>query len=83
MASGTVATGPAGLSPADMTLIERLVEEGRLVAVPRLGSAKPRRVVTAALDATGDRILLYLSARPFALDGPAAAQGKPRGRRSP
>jgi hypothetical protein len=58
----------AGLSPADLALIERLVASGALVAVPQLGSAKPRRVITAAIDPAGDRILLYLSAKPLELE---------------
>ena len=37
------------------------------MAVPQIGSAKPRRVVSAALDPEGDRLLLYLSAKPAEL----------------
>jgi hypothetical protein len=37
------------------------------VAVPQIGSAKPRRVVSAALDPKGGRLLLYLSAKPAEL----------------
>jgi hypothetical protein len=58
----------ARLSAADIALIERLVASGALVAVPQLGSAKPRRVITAAIDPAGDRILLYLSAKPLELE---------------
>ncbi len=57
------------LSPQEVALIERLVEAGALLAVPQLGSAKPRKVITAALDPAGDRILLYLSAKPATLPG--------------
>lgn len=35
----------SALSPSEMALIERLVESGALIAVPQIGSAKPRRVV--------------------------------------
>ncbi len=55
------------LSPAEIALIERLVASEALVAVPQIGSAKPRRVVSAALDPEGDRLLLYLSAKPAEL----------------
>lgn len=55
------------LSPAEVALIERLVASEALVAVPQIGSAKPRRVVSAALDPEGDRLLLYLSAKPAEL----------------
>jgi hypothetical protein len=56
------------LSPAEVALIERLVASEALVAVPQIGSARPRRVVSAALDPAGDRLLLYLSAKPAELD---------------
>jgi hypothetical protein len=52
------------LSAAEIALIERLVASEALVAVPQIGSAKARRVVSAALDPEGDRLLLYLSAKP-------------------
>jgi hypothetical protein len=55
------------LSPAEIALIERLVASEALVAVPQIGSARPRRVVSAALDPEGDRLLLYLSAKPAEL----------------
>jgi hypothetical protein len=55
------------LSAAEIALIERLVASEVLVAVPQIGSAKPRRVVSAALDREGDRLLLYLSAKPAEL----------------
>ncbi|HUC69456.1 MAG TPA: hypothetical protein VMA53_28820 [Stellaceae bacterium] len=55
------------LSPAEIALIERLVASQALVAVPQIASAKPRRVVSAALDPQGDRLLLYLSAKPAEL----------------
>jgi hypothetical protein len=55
------------LAPAEIALIERLVASEALVAVPQIGSAKPRRVVSAALDPEGDRLLLYLSAKPAEL----------------
>jgi hypothetical protein len=55
------------LSPAEIALIERLVASEALVAVPQIGSAKPRHVVSAALDPEGDRLLLYLSAKPAEL----------------
>ena len=67
------------LAPGEIALIERLVEAGALVAVPAFGSAKPHRVMTAALDPAGDRILLYLSAKPTLLEN-AAAKSKPRRR---
>jgi hypothetical protein len=51
----------ARVSAAEMALFERLVKAGALIAVPQLGSAKPRRVVVASLDPAGDRILLYIS----------------------
>jgi hypothetical protein len=52
------------LLPAEIALIERLVASEALVAVPQIGSAKPRGIVSAALDPEGDRLLLYLSAKP-------------------
>jgi hypothetical protein len=55
------------LSSAEVALIERLVASAVLVAVPQIGSAKPRRIVSAALDPAGDRLLLYLSAKPAEL----------------
>ncbi|HWI29487.1 MAG TPA: hypothetical protein VN668_21105 [Stellaceae bacterium] len=60
------------LAPGEIALIERLVEAGALVAVPAFGSAKPHRVMTAALDPAGDRILLYLSTKPTLLEDAAA-----------
>ena len=58
----TKASERSHLSAGEIAVIERLVKDGVLVAVPQIGSAKPRRVVSAALDPEGDRILLYLSA---------------------
>lgn len=63
------------LSPGEMALFERLVEAGALIAVPQLGSAKPRRVVAASLEPAGDRILLYLSAKPTELMPHASERG--------
>jgi len=48
------------LSGDDLAVVERLVNEGKLVAVPPGGTAKPRRVAVAALH-DGGEILLYLS----------------------
>jgi hypothetical protein len=55
------------LSAAETGLIEWLVASEALVAVPQIGSAKPWRVVSAALDPEGGRLLLYLSAKPVEL----------------
>ncbi|HEV2546242.1 MAG TPA: hypothetical protein VGU20_02805 [Stellaceae bacterium] len=44
-------------------MIERLVEQGRLVAKPQQPNAKPRKVIAAALEPDGHRIILWLSAK--------------------
>jgi hypothetical protein len=51
------ATAP---SEGDLAVVERLVNDGKLIAIPPGGNAKPRRVAVAALHDGGD-ILLYLS----------------------
>jgi hypothetical protein len=37
------------LTPAEMSLLERLVDRGVLVTVPAVKSQKPRKVIAAAL----------------------------------
>jgi hypothetical protein len=54
---------PARLSAAELTVIERLVEQGRLVAKPQQPNAKPRKVIAAALEPDGNRIILWLSTK--------------------
>jgi len=44
-------------------VIERLVEQGRLVAKPQQPNAKPRKVIAAALEPDGKRIILWLSVK--------------------
>lgn len=44
----------------DLAVVERLVDEGKLIAVPPGGVAKPRRVAAVALH-DGGELLLYLS----------------------
>lgn len=48
-------------------MIERLVEHGRLVAKPQQPNAKPRKVIAAALEPDGNRIILWLSAKTTSL----------------
>jgi|HubBroStandDraft_6_1064221.scaffolds.fasta_scaffold1554698_1 hypothetical protein len=50
----------AGPSDGDLAVVERLVNDGKLIAIPPGGTAKPRRVAVAALH-DGGEILLYLS----------------------
>jgi hypothetical protein len=54
---------PARLSAAELSVIERLVEQGRLVAKPQQANAKPRKIIAAALEPDGNRIILWLSAK--------------------
>jgi hypothetical protein len=54
---------PPRLSTAELTVIERLVEQGRLVAKPQQPNAKPRKVIAAALEPDGNRIILWLSVK--------------------
>jgi hypothetical protein len=54
---------PVRLSAAELTVIERLVEQGRLVAKPQQPNAKPRKVIAAALEPDGKRIILWLSVK--------------------
>jgi hypothetical protein len=56
-------SAPARLSAAELAVIERLVEHGRLVAKPQQPNAKPRKVIAAALEPDGNRIILWLSAK--------------------
>ena len=55
--SAKTKTGP---SDGDLAVVERLVNDGKLIAIPSGGTAKPRRVAVAALH-DGGEILLYLS----------------------
>jgi hypothetical protein len=57
MLSAKTETGP---SDGDLAVVERLVNDGKLIAIPPGGTAKPRRVAVAALH-DGGEILLYLS----------------------
>jgi hypothetical protein len=66
----TAAPDAARLSPAEMALIEALVDRGALITVPAVKSQKPRKVVAAALSAHGSRVLLYLSAKSSELERP-------------
>ncbi len=63
MAKKATPRAPARLSAAELGVIERLVEQGRLVAKPQLPNAKPRKVIAAALEPDGNRIILWLSAK--------------------
>jgi hypothetical protein len=51
--SAKKAAAAAPLSPAEMRLLERLVDQGTLVAQPQQANAKPRRVMAAALARDG------------------------------
>lgn len=59
---------PATLSPDEMRLLDRLVGSGVLIAVPPKRMGRPRAVISASLTPGGQRILLYLSQEPFALE---------------
>ena len=48
------------LSPEEMTLLERLVDRGALIAVPP-PPAKPRKVSVASIANGGRSLLLYLA----------------------
>jgi hypothetical protein len=50
----------------DLAVVERLVNDGKLIAIPPSGTANPRRVAVAAIHEGGD-ILLYLSRATTAL----------------
>ena len=63
MAKKATSDAPARLSAAELGVIERLVEQGRLVAKPQQPNAKPRKVIAAALAPDGNRIILWLSAK--------------------
>jgi hypothetical protein len=58
----------AGLSPEEMRVLEKLIENGVLIAVPPKRMGKPRPVISASLAPGGQNILLYLSQEPAALD---------------
>jgi hypothetical protein len=51
----------------DLAVVERLVSEGKLIAIPPGDRAKPRRIAVAALH-DGGEILLYLSRATTAVD---------------
>ncbi|HEX3882116.1 MAG TPA: hypothetical protein VHW66_05615 [Stellaceae bacterium] len=57
------------LSGDDLAVVERLVNDGKLIAIPPGGTAKPRRVAVAALH-DGGEILLYLSRATMAITEP-------------
>lgn len=59
---------PASLSPAEMQLLERLIDRGVLIAVPPKRMGKPRPVISASLTPGGKNILLYLSQQAAALE---------------
>ena len=52
---------PASLTPEEMKLLERLIDDGLLIAVPPKRMGKPRPVISASLTPGGASILLYLS----------------------
>lgn len=56
------------LSAAEMKLLERLVNDGVLIAVPPARSGKPRPVVSASIIGGGKNVLLYLSREPTDLE---------------
>jgi len=56
------------LSAAEMKLLERLINDGILIAVPPARSGKPRPVISASIIGGGKNVLLYLSKEPAELD---------------
>jgi hypothetical protein len=52
---------PANLTSDDVSLLERLIDSGVLIAVPPKRMGKPRPVISAALADGGKSIRLYLS----------------------
>ena len=56
------------LTATEMSLLERLVDRGVLVAVPAVKSQKPRKVIAAALADGGAKVLLHPSAKPAEFD---------------
>jgi hypothetical protein len=63
MAKKATSHARARLSADELAVIERLVEQGRLVAKPQQPNAKPRKIVAAAIEPDGNRIILWLSAK--------------------
>lgn len=57
------------LSPAEMRMLERLIEAGMLIAVPPKGKGKARPVISASMIGGGKNVLLYLSREPAELEG--------------
>jgi hypothetical protein len=55
------------LSPAEMKMLERLIDAGILIAVPPQRMGKPRPVISASLIGGGKNVLLYLSREPVEL----------------
>jgi hypothetical protein len=51
-----------------MKLLERLVKDGVLIAVPPARSGKPRPVVSASIIGGGKNVLLYLSKEPAEIE---------------
>jgi hypothetical protein len=58
----------ANLSPEEMRVLEKLVANGVLIAVPPKRMGKPRPVISASLQPGGESILLYLSQEAAHLD---------------
>ena len=56
------------LSPAEMKLLERLIDAEILIAVPPKGMGKTRPVISASMIGGGKNLLLYLSREPVVLD---------------
>jgi len=56
------------LSAAEMKLLERLVKDGLLIAVPPKRKGKPRPVISASLIGGGKYVLLYLSQEPATIE---------------
>jgi hypothetical protein len=59
---------PASLTPEEMKLLERLIDDGVLIAVPPKRMGKPRPVISASLTPGGRSILLYLSQEAVTLE---------------
>ncbi|HZT18197.1 MAG TPA: hypothetical protein VFA23_02280 [Dongiaceae bacterium] len=49
------------LSPAELEVLERLVERGSLIAIPAQANAKPRKIAAVSLAEGGRRVLFYLA----------------------
>jgi hypothetical protein len=56
------------LSADEMQLLEKLIDENLLIAVPPKRMGKPRPVISASLTPGGKSVLLYLSQEPAALE---------------